>query len=121
MASSAVHTQLGREGEEIASQYLRGKKILTLSRNWRCPEGELDIVATDGFRLIVCEVKTRSGTGFGEPTEAVSVRKADRIRRLARAWLAKYPLPLNEVRFDVLAILWPSGGEPRVRHYEGAF
>lgn len=112
---------LGRDGERLAVDYLRGKGIVTLHRNWRCRDGELDIVATDGRRLIVCEVKTRSGRGFGDPAESVSPAKADRIRALTRQWLAENSPGLTEIRFDVLAIVWPANGSPRVRHFEGAF
>nr|WP_031466093.1 YraN family protein [Sciscionella sp. SE31] len=113
--------RLGKAGEDHAVEYLRGKHCVILHRNWRCPRGELDIVATDGIRLIVAEVKTRSGTGFGAPAEAVPPAKAERIRELTRAWLAEYPLPLREIRFDVLAVLWPPGRPPEVEHIEGAF
>ena len=112
---------LGSDGEDLATEFLRTKRIVPLQRNWRCRDGELDIVATDGVRLIVCEVKTRSGTSFGEPAESVSPQKAERIRLLTRQWLAEHPLSLAEVRFDVLSIVWPSGASPRIQHFEGAF
>ena len=69
---------LGKRGEDLAADYLAGAGVVVLSRNWRCRDGELDLVATDGERLIVCEVKTRSGTGYGEPSEGVTPAKAAR-------------------------------------------
>ncbi len=95
---------LGRRGEELAADYLAAAGLVVLSRNWRCRDGELDLVATDGERLIVCEVKTRSGTGYGEPSECVTPAKAARIRRVAAAWLRTYRVGWCEIRFDVLGV-----------------
>ena len=95
-----------------------------LDRNWRCREGELDLVAAAGDRLVVAEVKTRSGTGYGT-AEAVTHAKAARIRRLAQRWLAERHAAggsgFAEVRFDVVAVLLAPGAAPQVEHYEGAF
>ena len=68
----AAKDELGRRGEDEAVRYLEQRGLVVLSRNWRCRDGELDVVAVDGDRLVVCEVKTRSGTRFGEPAEAVT-------------------------------------------------
>lgn len=113
--------KLGERGEDVAVAFLKAKRLTILQRNWRCRDGELDIVATDGVRLIVCEVKTRSGTGFGTPAEAVIATKAERIRRLTHAWLTEFRIPFAHIRFDVVSVLWPPGGEPVVEHLEGAF
>ncbi len=82
---------LGRRGEDLAARFLEQQGLVVLSRNWRCRHGEVDLVATDADKLVVCEVKTRSGTRFGEPAEAVTGRKAARIRRVTQAWLASPP------------------------------
>lgn len=79
-----------------------------LDRNWRCREGELDLVLRQGQTVVFCEVKTRSGLAFGSPLEAVTAAKQRRIRRLAVAWLAQAQARGVEVRFDVAAVL---GGE----------
>jgi len=81
-----------------------------LDRNWRCREGELDLVVCQGRTVVFCEVKARSGPGFGTPAEAVGGAKQARIRRLAGRWLHEQgPRLLGgfpaEVRFDVAAIL----------------
>jgi putative endonuclease len=117
----AAKDELGRRGEDVAVQYLEGRGLTVLSRNWRCRHGELDVVATDARCLVVCEVKTRSGTRFGDPAEAVTGRKAARIRRLAGFWLAAHHLPWTEVRFDVCAVLMEPGRPATVSHYESAF
>jgi len=95
--------------------------LVLLSKNWRCRQGELDLVLTDGVRLIVCEVKTRSGAGFGTPIEAVTRRKASKIRQVTRYWLAAHRVRWCEVRFDVVGVECPPGGEPTVQHLVEAF
>lgn len=118
---TAPHLRTGRRGEDLAARYLESIGLVVLSRNWRCREGELDLVATDGRQLVVCEVKTRTGTGYGGPAEAVTDQKAHRIRRLARRWCAAYQVGGCPTRYDILSVLWPPGGTPRVRHLRGAF
>ncbi|WP_024876183.1 YraN family protein [Saccharomonospora piscinae] len=112
---------LGRRGEDLAGAYLRRQGLIVLERNWRCREGELDVLATDGRTLIVCEVKTRSGRGYGSPAEAVTRDKRNRIRGLALRWLAARRVAWCPMRFDVIAIDHPPGGPPRLRHVVGAF
>ena len=93
-----------------------------LARNWRCPQGELDLVLrdTDGT-LVFCEVKTRSGTGFGEPSEAVGARKARTLRVLACRWLAEHRPPGGgDLRFDVVSIVRRRGCAPELQHLRGA-
>jgi putative endonuclease len=117
----AAKDVLGRRGEDLAVQYLEQRGLLILTRNWRCRHGELDVVATDAQRLVVCEVKTRTGTHFGEPAEAVDQRKAARIRRVTQVWLATHQVRWCEIRFDVLAVTVPAAGPVAVQHYEAAF
>ena len=93
----------------------RGYQVL--ARNWRCREGELDLVVSDGAQLVFCEVKTRSSTAFGAPVEAVTEAKRLRLRRLAARWMQDHgPAPGRQVRFDVASVL---GGAVEV--VEGAF
>ncbi len=120
-ASGAPHIELGRWGEELAARYLEGAGYVVLSRNWRCREGELDLVATDRERLVFLEVKTRTGVSFGTPAEAVTPDKADRIRRLAHHWQRAFMLRWCPVRYDIIAILAPADAPPRVRHIKAAF
>jgi putative endonuclease len=115
------HHELGRRGEAVAARYLEANGLIVLNRNWRCKDGELDLVLTDGDQVVFCEVKTRAGTGFGSPEEAVDDHKAQRIRRLAHTWLSEKRIPWCETRFDIIAILWEPDSRPRVRHIKGAF
>jgi putative endonuclease len=110
---------VGRYGEDVAARHLQDAGLVILARNWRCPDGEIDIVARDGTVLVVCEVKTRSGLGFGSPMEAVTPRKAGRLRRLARHWLAAHPVHATEVRFDVVGVVRPERGAAVVEHARG--
>ncbi|MDQ2880725.1 MAG: YraN family protein [Actinomycetota bacterium] len=120
-AAHRRNDELGRRGEDLAADYFACAGLVVLSRNWRCRDGEVDLIATDGERLIVCEVKTRSGTGYGEPSEAVTPAKAARIRRVTAAWLREYRVGWCEIRFDVLAVLCPQDGPATLEHLQGAF
>jgi putative endonuclease len=118
-----ARAELGRWGEDLAAQHLTACGARVLARNWRCRAGELDIVALepDGT-LVFCEVKTRRGTQFGEPAEAVGPRKARRLRELARRWLAEdRPPGEHDLRFDVVSVLRQRDGPPRVVHLRGIF
>ena len=113
---------LGRYGEQLAAEHLTAAGMTVLARNWRCPQGELDLVLrdTDGT-VVFCEVKTRSGTGFGEPSEAVGARKARTLRVLACRWLAEHRPPGGgELRFDVVSIVRQRGRAPQLQHLRGA-
>lgn len=119
----AAKDDLGRRGEELAAGHLQRRGWVVLARNWRCSEGELDIVATDGADTVVfCEVKTRSGTGFGTPVEAVTRGKRRRIRRLAAIWLAAVGQQRwVQCRFDVIGVLLGRDGAASITHVERAF
>jgi putative endonuclease len=117
----AAKDVLGRHGEELAVEYLQERGYAVLDRNWRCRDGEIDLVATDRNQLVIVEVKTRSGTAFGDPAEAVTVRKAVQVRRVTQSWLAAHRIKWCEIRFDVVAVLIEPGTDPSIRHYESAF
>ncbi|MGH8867931.1 MAG: YraN family protein [Actinomycetes bacterium] len=110
---------VGRYGEDVAARYLAEAGMVVLARNWRCPHGEIDIVARDGDALVVCEVKTRTGTAFGSPFEAVTPIKAARLRRLAGLWLDEHGVRPREVRLDVVGVLRHKRGAAQVEHLRG--
>lgn len=112
---------LGRAGETIAANFLKQQGLAVLERNWRCPRGELDIIASDGDQVIFCEVKTRSGVDYGAPIDAVDARKVARLKELAREWLRAREVTGCRVRFDIVSVLWPPGGPVTIEHAEGAF
>lgn len=111
---------LGRYGEQVAVQHMRSAGLIVLDRNWRCPEGEIDIVARDGAELVVCEVKTRSGVSYGDPLEAITPTKANRLRLLAERWAVAHRLADRPIRLDVVAVLWQPAGGALVSHVKGA-
>jgi putative endonuclease len=97
---------LGRRGEATAARYLtRRLGWIILDRNWRCRDGELDLVAYDGSRHIVCEVKTRSSLAYGTPAEAITPVKAARLRRLAGRWAAEHGVAAASIRIDVIGLV----------------
>jgi putative endonuclease len=107
---------LGRQGEQIAARFLTDAGLAVLGRNWRCTDGEIDIIALDGRTLVICEVKTRSGVRFGTPLEAVTRPKARRLRRLAVAWVRAHGLVFDQIRIDVVGVLRAASGEFSVEH-----
>lgn len=110
--------ELGRRGEEEAARYLQLQGMTVIERNWRCREGEIDIVALDdaGDCLVVVEVKTRSTELFGRAVEAVTPVKARRLRVLAARWLAEHPIGTGRVRIDVIGVLAPVGTAASIEH-----
>jgi putative endonuclease len=112
---------VGRYGEDVAARHLADAGLEILARNWRCAEGEIDIVAREHGALVICEVKTRSSAAFGTPAEAVTRRKADRLRRLAWLWLRAHGVHAAEIRFDVVSVSRRRAGAASVEHVRGAF
>jgi putative endonuclease len=110
---------LGRAGEQAAASYLEGCGFRILDRNWRSADGEIDIVAVDRRTLVVCEVKTRSGTRFGTPLDAVGRAKRARLRRLAAQWLAAHGIRFDQIRIDVLGLLCDGADGFTIEHVKG--
>ncbi|GIE93617.1 YraN family protein [Paractinoplanes rishiriensis] len=112
---------VGAYGERVAAEHLQDLGLVVLDRNWRCPDGELDLVLRDGDAIVFCEVKTRRGTGFGTPAESIGPRKVRKLRQLANRWLAGSGLRARELRFDVVEVLPQRSGAPLVTHIRAAF
>ena len=106
---TAHRQRLGWRGEELAAEWYVAAGYRVLARNWRCRDGELDLVVADDADLVFCEVKTRSSHRFGVPAEAVTAAKQRRLRLLAGRFLAEGPaLPEGRgrsIRFDVAAVM----------------
>ncbi|MEA2703604.1 MAG: putative endonuclease [Actinomycetota bacterium] len=96
---------LGTRGEDLVAAWYLANGYQVLDRNWRCRDGELDLVVRLGRTVVFCEVKTRTSDAFGVPAEAVTRRKQQRIRGLAARWLQESPSPAGEIRFDVASVL----------------
>lgn len=105
---TAARRALGAHGEGRAARWYEARGYTVLDRNWRCREGELDLVLARGRTVVFCEVKTRSSTAYGTPAEAVTRTKQLRIRRLAMRWLDEHAARAGSLRFDVACVLGTS-------------
>lgn len=112
---------LGQRGEDLAVEVMRADGFDIVERNWRCSLGEIDIIARDPHEraLVFCEVKCRSGWGYGAPLESITYAKLRRLRQLVGEWLTAHPGRHEKVRLDAIGIVWPPGGEPAVTHVRG--
>ncbi|MDG3011001.1 YraN family protein [Rhodococcus sp. D2-41] len=119
--AGSPRAELGAHGEDVAADYLQAQGYRILTRNWRCRHGEIDIIAATQSTVVFVEVKTRAGTRFGTPGEAVTPAKLGRVRRLASSWLAGQDRGWDQVRFDVVAVLAPPGGPVTLEHLEGVW
>ena len=117
----AAKDVLGRRGEDLAAEHLAASGLTIVERNWRCPLGEIDLVARDGDELVFVEVKTRSSIAFGHPLEAITAIKLARLRRLAAAWCEANPGNHDRIRIDALAIVAPHGGPIDIEHLRRVF
>lgn len=107
---------LGAWGEKRVARWYHEQGYLLIQKNWRSRRGEIDLICSRGDVLVFCEVKTRSGTAFGLPEEAVTYAKQQRIRSLALEWLTLNNVHAVELRFDVAAVVGPT-----LRVLEAAF
>jgi putative endonuclease len=110
---------LGRYGEDLAARHLIQSGFIVLERNWRCDQGEIDIVAREGDVLVVCEVKTRSSLRHGSPFEAVTERKLHRLERLGMRWMKERGVRPRSMRVDVVSVLRPATGRSVLEHVRG--
>ena len=100
---SKIH-ELGHKGERIAQSFLKKKNYTILQTNWRWQKAEIDIIAKNENCIVFIEVKTRSTTRFGEPSEFVSMKKIELMKDAAEAYLEVFKLE-NEIRFDIISIV----------------
>jgi putative endonuclease len=112
---------LGLFGEVLVADAYQHAGYSVLERNWRNANGELDLIVVRDGTVVFCEVKTRSGSGFGSPAEAVTKDKRERIRSLAAQWLADHKGTAKQLRFDVAAVSVHPGAETEIEIIEGAF
>jgi putative endonuclease len=117
--------QLGQRGEEAVADWYSAAGYEIAARNWRCRDGEIDLVLVDPDGvLVICEVKTRTSTAYGTPEEAVTATKRLRLRRLAARWLAASRTRgagMRTVRFDVAGVMADGSGRLRVEVIHDAF
>src|SRR5687767_219854 len=111
---------LGDRGENVAARYLRNRGYKILERNFRCGLGEIDIVARDGRTLVFVEVKTRT-VDDPTPEDQVNPTKRHQLTKSARFYMSRFGVPQPPARFDVVAVVWPEGRDPLIRHTPHAF
>ena len=102
---SSHNRVLGISGEDAAAAWYEAQGYEVVERNWRCRDGELDLIVRNGRTFVFCEVKSRTSTRFGAPVEAITRQKQARLRRLAARWLEESPIRAREIRFDVASVL----------------
>ncbi len=118
----AAKDDFGRAGEDRAVAHLIGDGYRIIARNWRCPQGEIDVIAERDDTLVIVEVKTRRSELYGHPFEAIDKRKAARLWRLAMAWLAAHPdlARGRRLRIDAVGLVGPDARTARLEHLEDA-
>jgi putative endonuclease len=117
----AQKDDLGRQGEDETAAYLTALGWRIVDRNWRCPSGEIDIVAVDGGELVIVEVKTRRSRRYGDPLEAVDPPKLTRLCVLAGAWRrAHRGVRARSTRIDLVGVLLPRHEAPTFDHLRAA-
>jgi len=117
---SRENLYLGRSGEDVAADLLKGKGYKILVRNYKTKLGEIDIIARDKDTLAFIEVKTRHSDRFGLPQEAVSVSKQRQISKAALMFLKENNLLEKKARFDVISVVY-SKDKPQLDLIKNAF
>ena len=119
-STDSLEATLGRRGEKAAAKFLQKHGFKIVCRNYRCTLGEIDIVAREGPTLVFVEVKTRA---YDEPAPEVQVNrtKQHQLTKAARQFLARFGDSPPPARFDVIAVIWAEGDDPKIRHIPNAF
>ncbi len=120
-STSDVRHSLGRLGERLAAAHLEKSGYRILEPNFRCRYGEIDLVAEESQDLVFVEVKTRRGSAYGLPEEAVNARKARKLQDVACCYLAQHALDECSWRIDVVAVQFSVTGKlEEIRVYQHA-
>lgn len=110
----------GKEGEDLAVNYLKRAGFRIVERNFRCRFGEIDIIAKDGETLVFLEVKTRTSASYGDPEAAVDQAKQKKISLVSLHYLQSRNIADIPVRYDVVAVERSSAGD-QIRLIKDAF
>jgi len=100
---TTARQRLGQEGERLAEQALTAQSYTIIENNWRCPAGEIDIIARDGEDLVVVEVRTRRGTAYGTPEESLTTAKQAKLVELGQTYVQEVEWS-GSWRIDVIAV-----------------
>lgn len=107
--------EIGKEGEDIAIRYLEKNNYLIIERNFRCRQGEIDIIALDKEELVFVEVKTRTNLSYGKPGEAVNDVKKKHIKNAIEYYLYKNYIQDMYIRIDVIEV-YMNGNKHKINH-----
>ncbi len=110
----------GKEGEKIAANFLKKNGYRIIDKNFRCPLGEIDIVAREKGAIVFVEVKTRKSSKLGYPEQAVGIKKQKKMSQLALWFMQKEKFIDTSARFDVVAITMLSSGN-EIKLFKNAF
>ena len=112
----------GRRAEDLAAELLEARGLRIVARNWRRPEGEIDLIADDQGTCVFVEVRSRTGEDQGHPLESITARKRAQVIRAARLYLDEEPTRAAAYRFDVIGVTFPTDeGLPTLLHIPAAF
>ena len=116
----ADHNELGRQGEQVAADFLREKGMQIIARNWRFKHKEVDIIGYDGDRLVVVEVRTRTSYDWEHPKESITPGKIRFLVQATEEFVLQNKID-NPVRFDVVTCKPLNDTDWDIDHIEGAF
>jgi putative endonuclease len=119
--SKSNKRDIGKEGEDLAAEYISKKGYEILERNYHYGHGEIDIIAKKNGVLVFIEVKSRINLEYGEPEYAINKKKIQQIKKMAELYLFDKEKEEVDCRFDVIAILLEPKSSPQITHYENAF
>jgi putative endonuclease len=109
---------LGQRGEQVALEFLIGKGYSLVETNWRCPHGEIDLIARRDATLVFVEVRTRWADSTEWAFESITPAKQKRLSKLAYAYLSAHRLQRIAWRVDLIAVAWRQNGLPIIEHVE---
>jgi putative endonuclease len=113
--------RLGAAGERLVAAYFRSRGYTVLGTNVREGHAELDLVVRRGRTVAFVEVKTRAGSRYGHPLEAITRAKRREVERVAAAWVRRHGRAGDVYRFDAVAVSWGRGTRPTIEHVADAW
>lgn len=119
--ASAEHIVIGRKGESAACRLLEAKGLYLLVQNYRCPAGEIDIVARDGGVLVFVEVKSKRKKPNTRPSDNLKSKQKDRIFRAAKNYISEIEINFPVYRFDVIEVVFKRRVPVEIYHWENSF
>ena len=119
---SNKNISLGSKGENLAAKWLNKRGYKLLHQNYKIGKDEADLIAIDpdGSTVVIVEVKTRTNNE-PSPESSINKKKQFNLSRLAARLSKRKEFRGRPFRFDAIAIIWPDGEEPQIKHYEAAF